>query len=451
MANIYVRSTDGSDSDNGSTWALAKATIAGAAAIDAAGDTIYLSQDHNEDSSANITATFAGTLGNPVRIIAANDGAEPPTAVAATATISTSGGSNSIGFYGSIYCYGLNVQSASGVVNSPITLNDYAVVAGVRQVWENCVLNVRGTGSASYLVIVSSGAANQRAGHVVLKNTNVGFVSQSCGIYVMGQLFWNGGAVLSGSSAATAIFGFGENNGRGGRATISGVDLSALASSVNIFFAQRMHAGTQIIRNCKLPSGWSGSLITGTIDNINVRCEMYNCDSGDTNYRLWVEDYCGSIKHDSGVYLDASDGTTGISWKMVSSPNSRYPVADLRSPEIVRWNETTGSAITATVEVVLDSATALNDDDCWLEVQYLGTSGYPLGSFINDCKADVLATAAAQDSSSATWTGTGGFSNEQKRKLSVTFTPQEKGYIHAVVCLAKASTTVYVDPLLTVS
>jgi len=37
MTQLYVRSTDGSDSDNGTTWALAKATATGAAAIEAAG------------------------------------------------------------------------------------------------------------------------------------------------------------------------------------------------------------------------------------------------------------------------------------------------------------------------------------------------------------------------------------------------------------------------------
>lgn len=37
MADLYVRSTDGSDTDNGTTWALAKAGLSGAAGIDAVG------------------------------------------------------------------------------------------------------------------------------------------------------------------------------------------------------------------------------------------------------------------------------------------------------------------------------------------------------------------------------------------------------------------------------
>mgnify|MGYP003394608494 FL=1 len=48
MADRYGRSTDGADGDGGTTWALAKATLAGLAAIDAAGDRIFLSQAHAE-------------------------------------------------------------------------------------------------------------------------------------------------------------------------------------------------------------------------------------------------------------------------------------------------------------------------------------------------------------------------------------------------------------------
>ena len=43
------------------------------------------------------------------------------------------------------------------------------------------------------------------------------------------------------------------------------------------------------------------------------------------------------------------------------------------------------------------------------------------------------------------------FSEWSKAKLSVTFTPATAGFIHAVVKVAKPSTTVYVDPALTVA
>ena len=184
---------------------------------------------------------------------------------------------------------------------------------------------------------------------------------------------------------------------------------------------------------------------------MGYRMEMYNCDSADTNYRLWVRDYSGDTTSETTIIRTggANDGTNGLSWKMASTANAEFPGIVLRSPEIVQWNETTGSSKTATVEVVTDGVT-LTDADCWLEIQYLGTSGYPRGSFADDSVANVLATPANQTTSTETWTTTG-LSSPTKQKLSVTFTPQEKGFIHAVVKLAKASTTVYVDPKLTVT
>ena len=180
---------------------------------------------------------------------------------------------------------------------------------------------------------------------------------------------------------------------------------------------------------------------------------MWNCDSGDTNYRLWIEDYAGSIKSETTLVKTggASDGDTPLSWKMATTANAEYPLVLLRSPEIFSERITsTGSAKTITVDILHDSATALKDDEIWLEVQYLGTSGFPLGSFANDSKADVLAAGANQASSSATWTTTG-MGNPNKQKLEVTFTPQEKGVAIVTVCMAKASYTVYVDPLAVVS
>jgi hypothetical protein len=259
--------------------------------------------------------------------------------------------------------------------------------------------------------------------------------------------YWRGGALTAGSAIPTALIAP-QGSSRANRIRVEGVDLSLIDTSNYVFTVAAAMMCDAVIRNCKLGSGFA--LLTGTITSRDVRAEMYNCDAADTNYRTWIEDYCGSIKSETTIVRTggASDGTTTLSWVMASSANAEYPMMPLVSPEIVQWNETTGSQITATVEIAQDNgATALKDDEIWLEVQYLGTSGFPLASFVSDAKADVLASAANQTTSSETWGGT----NPTKQKLAVSFTPQEKGFIHATVHLAKASTTVYVDPKITVS
>ena len=160
----------------------------------------------------------------------------------------------------------------------------------------------------------------------------------------------------------------------------------------------------------------------------------------------------GSIKSETTIVKTsgASDGVTPLAWKMVTTANAEYPLLPLESGETTFWNDTTGVAKTLTVDIIHDSLTALKDDEVWLEVQYLGTTGFPLGSFINDCKAGALTTAAAQTASTATWTTTG-LTNPNKQKLEVTLTPQEKGYYIARVNLAKQSYTIYTDPLIVVT
>lgn len=435
MATRYGRSSDGSDADGGSTWALAKATLVGAsglASIDTAGDDIYLASTHAENVSASVNANFAGTPASPSKIISVSDAAEPPTTQTAGAVVEVSG-ANDLLMSGSFYTWGITYKSNRYI--------GHGNTAEAVQHFDNCTFELGSSGQ-----YISNGWGGTRS-KVKWSNCNVKFGATSQFILTegAGPFVWEGGA-LTGSTFPSALI----KTYLQTRAIISGVDLSAGPSTMNLVGVYSSNAHHIVFRNCKLPASWTGSLWTGTIAP-SSRIEMHNCDSGDTNYRLWVEDYAGSIKHETAIVRTggASDGTTQVSWKMAASANAEYPTVRLESPERVIWNETTGSSVTATIEIVTDNVT-LTDAECWLEVMYLGTSGFPLGSWINDAKADVLATAANQATSTETWTTTG-LTTPVKQKLSVTFTPQEKGAIHWRVVLCKASTTVYVDPKLTVA
>lgn len=437
MANIYVRSTDGNDADDGSTWALAKATIAGAMAIDVAGDTIWVSQNHSEAGGA-INISCAGTQATPSRILCANDAAEPPTALATGATIDATG---NISCFGSYYCYGLTF-----LCDAIIHLQAAGAVSS-RNVYEQCSFQCTGGGSSSNIFTSS---ANNAIFSTELIDCTIKFDATGERVFVYGDCEIRGGSVLAGSVTPGQVFAFPEDR-TAGRLVCSGFDFSNFASTLVLAGTSGLCAGTMTFRDCKLPAAWSGSLTNGSPTGMGQRFEMHNCDSGDTNYRLWVVDYSGTILEETTIVRTggASDGTTALAWKMVTTANAEYPLVALRSPEVAVWNDSVGSSKTVTIEIITDNVT-LKDDECWLEVMYLGTSGAPLGTWIDDAKADVLASAADQTSSSETWTTTG-LTTPVKQKLSVTFTPQEKGFIHARVVLAKPSTTVYVDPKLTVS
>lgn len=456
MSNIFVRSSDGNNADNGSTWALAKATLAGADGIDAAGDTIYVSKNHVESTAAGVSLALAGSLASPTRLLCVDDTGDPasPTTLATTAQANlTTAAAWSIN--GNLYCYGIKFKSGDSS-NCPINLGDGA--GGQVQVYEKCQFIEN---SGNFANIVLSPPGNNDGNRVTWRDCDVSFTGSNGAVQVNNTIFhWHGGTVLNTSSASmTALFRV-ESIGKGGIMLIDGVDMSNIPASSDLVSIGASVASAVVLRNCKLPASWSGNLVTSPMHPAS-RCEMHNCDAGDTNYRIWIEDYAGSIKHETTLVRTggASDGTTGLSWKMATNANAQYPLLPLRSPEIVRWNETVGSAITVDVDILHDTnvaagqgagtAFAFQDDEVWLEVEYLGTSGVPLASFVSDAKASVLATAADQTTSSSTWAA--GLTTPVKQKLSVTFTPQEKGYLHAVVYLAKASKTIYVDPKLQVS
>lgn len=450
MANIYVRSTDGSDADNGSTWALAKATINGAAGIDVAGDNIYVSQVHAESSGSAIAWSLAGTQADPTHIVCVNDGAEPPTAVASSATVTTTASGAHITFLNlgnCLYIQGITfVAGSGGSTNTSIRIGNKGNSS--RVVAENCSFQLASTSNSS---VVSVGSA--AGGRCELINCTFKFNSTG-GQIAFGPGFCHiiGGSVLSGGTSPTALFSLSDPSFAtyGGPHLIENMDLSNLSSSVNLFSGANFGAAT--IRNCKMPASWSGSLFSGTIAVPGVRLSMYNCDSGATNYRLWIKDEFGEITSETTIVRSggANDGTTSLSWKMVSNSDTEFGAQlYLVSDEIVRWNDTVGSSKTVTVDILQDDVRNLRNDEIWLEVFYLSASGTPLGAKATNRKPDVLDAGAAHSASSATWTTTG-MTNPNKQKLSVSFTPQMKGFIHAKVYLSSAR-TVYVDPKIQVT
>jgi hypothetical protein len=438
MANKFVRSSDGNDADDGTTWALADATLTGAAATDAAGDVIWVSEVHSESTAGAILLSWAGTTVSPTRILCGDDAAEPPTALATTATVETTGANAiTVGNTGAIYVYGITFTSGVGD-----TTNDDVVMTSTatQQVYEQCTFSLASTGAGSRIAFCEDASGLCIVKHCTFNFTQTGHaLALTAGKAQVYDCITTGSAItlLLAPSLNTKIL-------------FSGCNFSSMASSMNITNTT-VDGVTFLIRNCKLPASWSGSVNSSTPGDGSVY-ELHNCDSGDTNYRYQRKTQFGIIDSDTTNVRTggASDGVTPLSWKMASNADAEWNHQTLDTGEIVRWNETVGSALTATIEILHDSVTNMTNQQIWLEVQYLGTSGFPLGVFINDSSGDYLSSAADQTASSETWNTTG-LTNPNKQKLSVTFTPQEKGFLHATIRVAMASKSVWVDPLVTVT
>lgn len=443
MADIYVRSTTGNNANNGSSWALAKATLAGADAIDAAGDNIYVSQSHSETTAASITFAFAGTPQNPTKIICCDDGSTPPTVFSDAAVVATTGNSGvSVNQGAGLFVRGLAFRPALNSLflqasNSPDAL----------AVYKFCKFNVPNN-STSTFVIGSSGSSNSAKSRIKLDRCEVLFGAAQGRIEAYVEFEMVGGSISGVFPGQLHLLRIG-SNGRGPAVSFSNVDMSGLGASTDFIRADA--AGTVVFSNCKLPASWTGSLVQSGIRSIALRASLYNCDSGDTNYRVWVDDFAGSLRDETTVVRTggASDGATPISWRITTTDSSSELTSPFRSDPIAIWNATAGTPITATLEVLTDNVT-LTDADCWAEVEYMGASGSPLGFVTDDARPNVFASASNQLTSTTPWTTTG-ISTPVKQKLSVTFTPQKAGPLYVTVKVGRPSTTVYVDPKVTVT
>lgn len=447
MTTYYLRSTDGNDADDGSTWALAKAKMSGVSSIDAAGDTVYVSQAHAETTAAAVTLSFAGTATAPTKIICGDDAAEPPTAVASGGSIGTTGASN-LTLNGTFYMRGVTMNCGNAAENFASFRLNWA--GQTFQHYESCAINLVDTHPSSLLNIGSQAGGDSTK--TKLTSCTLKLSNNSQYISLSGTVHIQGGGMLSGTSTPSAGLFMHGSNAKELIALIENFDFSTLSTGAVLFTAPPSgssgRGGAVLIRNCKLPASWSGKLLSAAFSAPGWRIEMINCDSGNTNYKLWVEDYAGVIRQEATIVKTggASDGTTALAWKLTSNANANELISPLASPAIVAWNDTTGSSKTVSVDIIHDSATNLTDAEVWLEVSELGTSSFPLGVNNSDKRATCLTTAADQAASSETWTTTG-LTVPNKQTVSVTFTPALKGPFNARVMLGKASKTIYVDPV----
>jgi hypothetical protein len=438
---IYVRSTDGNDAEDGSTWALAKATLDGALIDIAAGGTIYVSDNHAQTTNGSLILTSPGTAGAWVEIICVDDSSEPPTALSTNATITTTGTAN-LTFAGFATCRGVTFNVGTGNTSSQILFNNASPWAWTL---ENCALN-EVTGLSSVRVIIgASGNGTEDGQLLTLINTSFSFGNAGQAIRLNGPLVWQGsGSTVVGSVPATLFINVA--NASSGRAKVVGVDLSALGSGKSLVDVSVDSFASYEFLNCKL--GSSLSITTGTHAGPGgIAVDVVNSDSADTNYRFYHEDYQGVITSDivnirtNGAY----DQLNRFSRKMVTSANASFKNPQYSHP-IYFYNDRTNAAQTITLNV-LSADFASNNSNTWIEVSYLGTAGFPMSQTVSNKVATLAAVAAIPTNTiAATMWVTNGIANPIAHQHAVTISPPIKqGLISVRLACSKPSVTNWID------
>ena len=399
----------------------------------AAGDTIYVANNHAETVAAVLSIAWPGTSASPNRVLCVDPaGSVPPVSadLSTGATATTTSGDLAVG--GSAYIRGVAFINTSA--------DDLTIAGGVDNVmtFENAAFRV--TNASARLLNFGTSSLDQSQS-VTLINTTVEFGHASSGILLIGGRFeWRNtaSAIVSGTLPTTLFLG---TTGNGiSTAVLDGVDLSALGSGKTIIGANGGTNTTQLI-NCRLGASVTVASTPSLPPN---RVEVINCDSGATGYRNEIYDYSGTLTTETTIIrtAGASDGVQAVSWKIVTTANCSR-ILPFRSWPIPLWNTATGGAKTATVEMVNDGTT-LKDSEAALEVAYLGSSSYPLASRVTTAAADLLNAGASIATSTEAWTTTG-LSSPVKQKMAAAFTPNMVGQIRGTIVISKASQTLYAD------
>lgn len=490
------------------TWKAPHARSANAFAStwSAAGDTFFLGDDHAETQASALNWTPPGTAASPSVVLCVDHlGSVPPVAAdVKTSPLAkvTSTGANTltIGLSSTFFkARGIEFSSGSGATSTGINIAGGNYAAAI--ILEDCKLTKPGTVASVLAMQIGGGGGGSSRLRLSLINTPMSFgaAGDSVGIYIT-DFYWYATPSAIVGTLPTTLFA---NTALGGKAWLEGVDLSALGSGKKLVASQT--GGRDFyFKDCTLAAAVTIALTQ--VDQVAGAIYVLRSDSGATNYRNEKWMYAGTQVPETVIARTggASDGATLLSANITTTANAKW-LFPFEALPLVVFNGTTGATVTVDVRGVWNAAALPNNDEVWLDLEYLGASASPLGSIKSGTKANFLATGAAHTASTQAWdslvtaransttyavgnvrkvasnagriffvtaqtgasasTEPAGFASAVdggsvtdggvtwragvRFKLTATLSspqPQMAGYVYAYPKVGKASTTVYLDP-----
>lgn len=448
----YVNPGSGTGANNGLTPADAfnSATTAWADAIAASspGDDFYINSASTCSNASTQTLTFKGTAALPNRIFSCTFGNNPPglTDLAAGAAFTTTGSSN-ITIRGYFYAYGLVFNCGTGANAASFVIADSLSL----QTYDSCALKLLSTGSSATILV-----GNNTNSKVIWINTTATFnggTGSGFNMNVATFIWRNTANAVQGTQSALANL-FSIQISANAILLFDNVDFAGstgIASGKNIIQAVNDPVAIQFI-NCLFKAGAiPAARPTGPLTII----DQIVSDTGATGYKQQRDMYQGTLTADIARYNNATDGTTPISWQVVTTAND-----NAQNPfecfQIVQW---VAAGTYANSKIFLTSTNAsLKTNDVWVDFAYLGTT-YALGSAGTTLGAGTgLGTLpqlpagskpGALTPASPAW-ATGSLGCDYQLAIP-SFTTSAPGFVRFTVKVAKPSFTVNIDPAVTVA
>lgn len=442
MATYYVWSGAGG-ANNGTSWTDAYTSFASAVnAASSSGDVIKVHKAH----AGIITATTTYTFAADVSVIVVDKDNSDALAVmdGTTGYLGNTTTSYYLTFAGGykVYFYGICARSGG-------TGNVYLQFTGTDNghfELDNCYLYWGTTGNNSLILFGGEGATISSYTKLIDTDLRFGHINQS--IEARSKLEITGGSIISAGSAPSTLFK--QSTAQSDTVKLNGVDLSHITGT--LIGSHSLKSREYVFENCVL-SETVTVLASQTPSNLGSASSiLYNCSSGDEHYHIAHYDAFGETIVSTGIY--ANDGaewnlsSDKYSWKITTTAYCSYYTPYV-TPWIRQYHDGT-SAIIPYLECLRDnsSGAVFQNDEVWGEFSYQGTSGYTLGTVVNDRMA-LLGSPADQTASSkgaSDWTGETGTAGYFKLNPTATITPAEIGNLSARVCVGEPSISVYVDP-----
>lgn len=430
MADYFVWHASAQD-DGDATWnssTLAYLNLDLCLAAVAAGSNVWVAHDHTKTYSVDTTLNNLGTAAAPIIVTCVNrtTGANATTALEKTTT-----STEKLEPFEKFVIYrGINFASADYLTN------------GLDASYEFHDAEFELFNTDDYLGFLVGDADILFADATIKMNFATQFIELGGGVHFN----WQGGGLNTGGTAVTKLFNlFGD---RGGELTLKGLDLSNVATNI-ITLPTALSGGIfkVLLAGCKLPS--AVPILNSNAFSSPHEVIAHSCDNGN-GYYYFEETYLeGQIKQATNCYRTSGskyDGTNGYSAKMVSNANALDSKRPLKFKLAECWMDANP---TITVETITAGIT-LQDDEFWIEIEYPNSTTKALRDVDRSSRQQVgysggsaPGTPANLTTSTEGWTED--LAGEVKQKVAVTISSGATGAHTVWACLAKPSTTVYVD------
>lgn len=375
-------------------WGAAGGALYGNLDRPAVGDRVFLSSDHSETHSigGNTIWTFAaGSSYGTIYVYSVNRaGSVPPVSadLLAGANLGTNASSYS-GTDGSTNVFYQGVTFTHGGSAN----NFYIHNTSIRNVYfKDCTFALTTSGNASFVTSSGNPKVTFDNTKVTVNSANFNFAA-----YLNMAVIWVNTPTnaLSGTAQPTSLFT--QSSGGIMPVVMRGVDLSYLTG--NILAEGSTGGQKQFYEGCKFNSSVTYVSFNST-GPTGTELEFVNCYDGAAFSARRT--HAGAMITDRAVYMNggAQDDGGPYSLKLVSNGNSDIWAMPLEAFWLDVENAAVGVSKTAVIELM--STLALNDTDIRLLLEYMGTSGNPLTSFV-DSLTNPLKAAAALSNSINTW------------------------------------------------